>query len=56
MKYLTEFFNNALCNYCDNIFIKKVLTSYFNCNLLLCSNCRDNIKQQFLKPMHMNII
>ena len=41
--------NKSKCHYCDNMYNKKELTTYFNCNCLFCINCRDNIKEQLLK-------
>ena len=41
--------NKSKCHYCDNMYNKKELTTYFNCNCLLCCNCRDNIKEQLLE-------
>ena len=41
--------NKSKCHYCDKICNKQELTTYFNCNCLLCCNCRDNIKEQLLK-------
>ena len=41
--------NKSKCHYCDNMYNKKELTTYFNCNCLFCINCRDDIKEQLLK-------
>ena len=41
--------NKSKCHYCDKICNKQELTTYFNCNCLLCCNCSDNIKEQLLK-------